>query len=76
MHVSLTEEKTMPNLESTKNRNRMIAARRYLLITAAWAASMAMGTSARAGDGPLGYRILATSKTSTMENELNDARIR
>ena len=28
---------------------------------------------ASAADGPLDYRVLATSRTSTMEKELNDA---
>jgi hypothetical protein len=37
------------------------------------AANLAMSVSARAADGPLDYRILATSKTSTMEKELNEA---
>lgn len=44
-------------------------ARGVLLITAAGFASIA----ARGADGPLDYRILATSKTSTMEKELNEA---
>jgi len=37
------------------------------------AASLAMSVPAHAADGPLDYRILATSKTSTMEKELNEA---
>ena len=43
--------------------------RSVLLVTAAGFASIA----AMAADGPLDYRILATSKTSTMEKELNEA---
>ena len=43
--------------------------RSLLLITAASFA----GIAANAEDGPLDYRILATSKTSTMEKELNEA---
>jgi hypothetical protein len=41
----------------------------FLLIAAANVALSA----ANAADGPLEYRILATSKTSTMEKELNEA---
>src|SRR2546423_6655075 len=37
------------------------------------AVSLAMSVSAHAADTPLDYRILATSKTSTMEKELNEA---
>ncbi len=43
--------------------------RRLVLMTAAGAAL----STASAADGPLEYRILATSKTSTMEKELNEA---
>jgi hypothetical protein len=43
--------------------------RSALLVTVAGFASIA----ATAADGPLDYRILATSKTSTMEKELNEA---
>ena len=43
--------------------------RRLVLMTVAGAAFSA----ASAADGPLEYRILATSKTSTMEKELNEA---
>lgn len=41
-----------------------------LLVTAA---VMAIGITAKEADGPLEYRILATSKTSTMDKELNEA---
>ena len=43
--------------------------RSVLLVASASFASIA----AMAADGPLDYRILATSKTSTMEKELNEA---
>jgi hypothetical protein len=43
------------------------------LVTAALAVSLAMSTAANAADGLLEYRILATSRTSTMEKELNAA---
>jgi len=41
--------------------------------TAVWSALFAMSLGASAADGPLDYRILATSKTSTMDKELNEA---
>ena len=41
-----------------------------LLITAV---NFAISIAANGADGPLDYRILATSKTSTMEKELNEA---
>ena len=41
---------------------------RTLMIAAA--ATLAMSLGARA-DGPLDYKVLATSRTSTMEQELN-----
>jgi hypothetical protein len=44
--------------------------RGVLLITAA---NFAMSIAAKGADGPLDYRILATSKTSTMDKELNEA---
>jgi len=44
--------------------------RGVLLITAA---NFAMSLAAKGADGPLDYRILATSKTSTMDKELNEA---
>jgi hypothetical protein len=45
-------------------------ARGVLLATAA---NFALSISADAADGALDYRILATSKTSTMDKELNEA---
>ena len=54
----------MLNFRSTK---------RPLLVAATWAASFALSTAASAADRPLEYRVLATSKTSTMEKELNEA---
>ena len=44
--------------------------RGVLLVTAA---NFAMSIAAKGADGPLDYRVLATSKTSTMDNELNEA---
>jgi len=37
------------------------------------AANLALSISAKGADDPLNYRILATSKTSTMDQELNEA---
>jgi hypothetical protein len=37
------------------------------------AANLAVSTIAKGADGPLDYRVLATSRTSTMEKELNEA---
>jgi len=47
--------------------------KKIVLVTAAWAASVATSTVANAADAPLEYRVLATSRTSTMEKELNAA---
>ena len=46
---------------------------RFRTLTIALAATLAMSLDARAADGPLDYRVLATSRTSTMEQELNEA---
>jgi hypothetical protein len=43
------------------------------LFVGAFIAILAMAIRSSAADGALDYRILATSKTSTMERELNDA---
>lgn len=47
--------------------------KKIVLLAAGWAASLAMSTVANAADSLLEYRVLATSKTSTMEKELNEA---
>jgi len=44
-----------------------------LQVSAALIAVLAMSMGARAADASFEYRILATSKTSTMEKELNEA---
>src|SRR5437763_14591589 len=41
--------------------------------TAVCAALLTMSVPVYAGDGALDYRVLATSKTSTMDKELNEA---
>lgn len=55
----------MSNFRSTNTGITALAIRMTLLVTAAWAAS--------AADRPLDYRVLATSRTSTMERELNES---
>lgn len=47
--------------------------KKILLLAVGWAASLAMSTVANAANSLLEYRVLATSKTSTMEKELNEA---
>jgi len=47
--------------------------KKIVLVTAVWSAGLAMSTAASAADRPLEYRVLATSRTSTMEKELNQA---
>jgi hypothetical protein len=49
--------------------------KKIVLVIAAWAASLSVSTDANAADGPLEYRVLATSRTSTMEKELNEAAV-
>lgn len=63
----------MSNFKSTKNGNERSGVRIAALATVAWAVSLLMTVAAQAADGPLEYRVLATSKTSTMEKELNEA---
>ena len=63
----------MSNFKSTNRRSTMITIRMTLLITAAWAANFGIASAANAADQPLEYRVLATSRTSTMEKELNES---
>jgi hypothetical protein len=65
LSVSLveSEEKTMANLSKTQTS----------ILLATMFAIFGMPVRSTAADGPLDYRILATSKTSTMEKELNEA---
>jgi hypothetical protein len=50
--------------------NRLV---RFLFLFAALAGNVGLATAANPGDRPVDYRILATSRTSTMETELNRA---
>ncbi len=63
----------MSNFRSTNEGIATIAIRMTLLVTAAWAASSGIAIAASAADGSLDYRVLATSRTSTMEKELNES---
>jgi hypothetical protein len=63
----------MSNFTSINKRSTTIAIRMTLLVTAAWVASPGIAIGASADDRPLDYRVLATSRTSTMEKELNES---
>jgi len=59
---------------STQNTIKIIGApSRRLVLAAALALFQGIIAPANAEDGPRNYRVLATSRTSTMEKELNDA---
>jgi hypothetical protein len=62
----------MANLKEPKV-DMEIAARKVMLAFAPIVLSLGIAVSASAVDHPLDYRILATSRTSTMEKELNEA---
>jgi len=46
---------------------------RFLLIFVAFVFNVGLATASNPGDHPLDYKLLATSRTSTMESELNKA---
>lgn len=52
---------------------RFASVQKLCVIAGMWAGLIGGGAPASAADGPVDYRILATSKTSTMEKELNEA---
>ena len=60
---------------SMRNPHRTATASFHKLILAAAQVTLFVGSTTLAGaaDPPMAYRILATSRTSTMEKELNDA---
>jgi len=62
----------MPNTNSTR-KHTTFPVRRALLISAVWGVSITLSMTAQAAEGSSDYMILATSKTSTMEKELNAA---
>jgi hypothetical protein len=58
----------------TQNIRIAVASSQRIILAAAGLILLAMSIPpASAGNGPLDYRVLATSRTSTMEKELNDA---
>jgi len=61
------------NLEETKRETGRILVQRILLMVAMLGLSLGVDVKATAADRPVEYRLLATSKTSTMERELNEA---
>jgi hypothetical protein len=63
----------MSNLEETKRESGVMVVQRVLLMVAVLCSSLGAGINATAADRPVEYRLLATSKTSTMERELNEA---
>jgi hypothetical protein len=63
----------MSKFKKLQNHHRKIAVQTALQVTAGVVAGLAMSIGASAADSSLDYRVLATSKTSTMERELNEA---
>ncbi len=63
----------MFNFKKFQNRRGTSTARKAAQVTAAIGAALALSISAHAADRSFDYRMLATSKTSTMEKELNEA---
>lgn len=63
----------MSKFKKIQNRGGGIAVQTALRVSAALITVLAMSIGARAADASFEYRILATSKTSTMEKELNEA---
>lgn len=58
---------------STHNLRQIGSVQQLVLVAAGLLAFTMSIPPATAADGPLDYRVLATSRTSTMEKELNDA---
>src|SRR5690349_17664885 len=63
----------MSNLEETMRGNAPMVVRTVLLIIAVLGLTLGSSINATAADRPLEFRLLATSKTSTMGKELNEA---
>ncbi|MEQ1934736.1 MAG: hypothetical protein ABL962_12825 [Fimbriimonadaceae bacterium] len=62
----------MLNFNKLKNRRSTSTARTAAHVVAAIGAALALSIGASAADRSFDYRMLATSKTSTMEKELNE----
>jgi len=63
----------MSKFKRVRDHRNKITVRTLLQLTAAIITSLAGGIGANAADQPLEYRVLATSRTSTMEKELNES---
>ena len=62
---------------STRNNHQTaVPFQKLAVVTAGLALVVGTVTTARAADAQVNYRVLATSRTSTMEKELNDAALR
>ncbi len=67
------EENTLVTIKKLQNRCSVKTAHAAWRVVATLAATLAVSMSANAADRSIDYRVLATSKTSTMEKELNEA---
>lgn len=67
------EENALLNFKLFQNHRSGNTAGSILRVLAAIGASLAVSNGASAADRSFDYRVLATSKTSTMEKELNEA---
>ena len=65
----------MLTIKKLQNRRSGKTAQTALRVIATLAATMAVSLGANAADRSFNYRVLATSKTSTMEKELNEAAV-
>ena len=63
----------MFNFKKFQNRRGTSAARKAAQVVAAIGVALALSIDANAAERSFDYRMLATSKTSTMEKELNEA---
>jgi len=67
------EETTMSHSTRNNHRTAVPPSQELVLLTAGLALFVGAVTRANAADAQMDYRVLATSRTSTMEKELNDA---
>ena len=69
----IKEENTLLPFKKFQNRRSGKTAQTALQVVATLIAGLAVSVGASAADSSIDYRVLATSKTSTMERELNEA---
>ena len=69
----IKEENTLLPFKKFQNRRSGKTAQKALQVVATLIAGLAVSVGASAADSSIDYRVLATSKTSTMERELNEA---